>query len=44
VIRRRIRTGFVRARVGGHTSLPFSLKPVRDRVVSPFGCGGYVSC
>ena len=34
----------VMARFEGETSLPFSLAPVPDRVVAPFGCGGYVPC
>jgi hypothetical protein len=36
--------GYVRARFVRETSVPFSLRPVRDRVVEPFGCGGEVSC
>jgi hypothetical protein len=38
------RRGHVRARFNRETSVPFSLTPVRDRVVEPFGCGGEVSC
>ncbi len=38
------RRGFVRARFGGERSLPFSLTPVRDRVVDPLGCGGGAAC
>jgi hypothetical protein len=40
-----IRRGYVRARVaGGGASLPFSLTPVGDRYVNPFGCGGGIRC
>lgn len=39
-----IRKGYVRARFGGENSLPFSLTPVRDRYVNPFGCGGAIRC
>ena len=39
-----VRKGYVRARFGGETSLPFSLTPVRDRYVNPFGCGGAIPC
>ena len=35
--RTRTRSGFVRARFARETSLPFSLTPVRDRRVEPFG-------
>jgi hypothetical protein len=38
------RRGVVRARFGRQTSVPFSLRRVRDRPVEPFGCGGPVSC
>ena len=38
------RRGHVRARFAREASLPFSLTPVRDRYVNPFGCGGYVRC
>ena len=34
----------VMARFSGELSLPFSLTPVRDRSVKPFGCGGIVPC
>ena len=34
----------VMARFNGETSLAFSLTPVRDRAVKPFGCGGAVPC
>jgi hypothetical protein len=39
-----IRKGHVRARFARQTSLPFSLTPVRDRYVNPFGCGGVIPC
>jgi hypothetical protein len=39
-----IRRGYVRARFGASVSLPFSLTPVRDRYVNPFGCGGGIRC
>jgi hypothetical protein len=50
IFSRRFRTpyrrGYVRARILGRSdvSLPFSLTPVRDWYVAPFGCGGVVSC
>ncbi len=36
----------VRAGIVGRDdlSLPFSLKPTRDRVIYPFGCGGPIKC
>jgi hypothetical protein len=36
--------GYVRARAGAETSVPFSLRYVRDRFVNPFGCGGVIAC
>jgi len=41
--------GLVRARIQGATtpdksSLAFSLTPVADRWVNPFGCGGDIPC
>ena len=39
-----IRKGHVRARFGRETSLPFSLTPVPNRYVNPFGCGGGIPC
>jgi hypothetical protein len=36
--------GLVQARYYHETSVPFSLSPVRDRLVEPFGCGGEVRC
>jgi hypothetical protein len=42
--RTRARTGYVRARFGRETSVPFSLRYVRDRFANPFGCGGVISC
>ncbi len=36
--------GYVRARAVGETSIPFSLKYVKDRYVNPFGCGGAIGC
>jgi hypothetical protein len=42
--RTRIRRGYVRARLGSEKSLPFSLTPVADRYVNPFGCGGEIPC
>jgi len=39
-----VRRGYVRARLGSQASLPFSLTPVRDRFVNPFGCGGVIPC
>jgi hypothetical protein len=36
-LRTSARKGFVRARFAGEVSLPFSLTPVRDRRVEPFG-------
>ena len=38
------RTGSIRAVFRGQASLPFSLVPVRDRFVEPFGCGGATPC
>ena len=38
------RKGSVRARAVGEVSLPFSLTPVRNRYVNPFGCGGGIPC
>ncbi len=38
------RKGYVRARAGGATSVPFGLKYVKDRFVNPFGCGGVIAC
>ena len=38
------RKGTVRARAVREVSLPFSLTPVRDRYVNPFGCGGVIRC
>lgn len=38
------RSGSIRAKHGGDTSLGFSLTPVADRYVNPFGCGGGSSC
>ena len=38
------RRGNVRARFQRDASLPFSLTPVRDRYVNPFGCGGAIRC
>jgi hypothetical protein len=43
-LRTRIRRGHVRARLGSERSLPFSLTPVGDRYVNPFGCGGGIPC
>jgi hypothetical protein len=43
-LRTRSRASYVRARVGRETSLPFSLRPVGDRYVNPFGCGGGIRC
>jgi hypothetical protein len=42
--RKRVRRGHVRARFAGEFSLPFSLTPVADRYVNPFGCGGGIRC
>jgi hypothetical protein len=39
-----VRRGYVRARFGAERSLPFSLTPVADRYVNPFGCGGAIPC
>jgi hypothetical protein len=39
-----IRRGYVRARLGSERSLPFSLTPIADRYVNPFGCGGAIRC
>jgi hypothetical protein len=41
-----VRKGRLRARnlATGELSLPFSLTPVRDRFVNPFGCGGGIPC
>lgn len=39
-----VRRGYVRARLGGERSLPFSLTRVADRYVNPFGCGGGIPC
>jgi hypothetical protein len=39
-----IRKGYVRGRFAGGISVPFSLTPVRDRYVNPFGCGGVIPC
>ena len=39
-----VRRGYVRARFRGSASLPFSLTPVADRFVNPFGCGGVIPC
>jgi hypothetical protein len=39
-----VRRGYVRARLGGELSLPFSLTRVGDRYVNPFGCGGGIPC
>ena len=39
-----IRKGHVRARLVRQVSVPFSLTPVRDRYVNPFGCGGVIPC
>ncbi len=36
--------GYVRAKAGAETSVPFSLKYARDRFVNPFGCGGVIAC
>ena len=36
--------GYVRARAVGETSIPFSLRYVKDRYVNPFGCGGAIGC
>jgi hypothetical protein len=38
------RNASIRARHGGETSLGFSLTPVPNRYVNPFGCGGGSSC
>ena len=40
----RFRNGVVRARFAGEQSVGFSLTPVRDRWVNPFGCGGSIPC
>jgi len=37
-------TGVFRARVGGLTSVPFSLRRPAEHPVSPFGCGGAIAC
>jgi hypothetical protein len=42
--RTRPRRGYLRARLGSEKSLPFSLTPVADRYVNPFGCGGAIPC
>ena len=42
--RTKIRSGSVRGRFAGETSLPFSLAYARDRFVNPFGCGGPIAC
>ena len=34
----------VQAHFGTEKSLSFSLTPVPDRTVNPFGCGGYIAC
>jgi len=39
-----LRGSAVLARFNGEKSLSFSLTPVRDRSVVPFGCGGTVPC
>jgi hypothetical protein len=39
-----VRRGYVRARFGREASLGFSLTPVADRYVNPFGCGGVSPC
>jgi hypothetical protein len=39
-----LRRGYVRAKLGNERSLPFSLTPVADRYVNPFGCGGGIPC
>ncbi len=48
IFKRRFRTasrnGLARARFGGEKSLPFSLRPVPNRAVNPFGCGGSIPC
>jgi hypothetical protein len=48
IFRRSLRTpyrnGKIRARHRGEASLGFSLTPVADRYVNPFGCGGGSSC
>ena len=38
------RHGAVRARFAREFSLPFSLTPVANRYVNPFGCGGGIRC
>ena len=38
------RSGYVRAVYKGQKSLGFSLTPVPDRYVNPFGCGGPIAC
>jgi hypothetical protein len=38
------RSGYVRAVFKGQKSLGFSLTPVPDRYVNPFGCGGNIGC
>jgi hypothetical protein len=43
-VRTSARTGLVRAVHKGAKSLGFSLTPVPDRYVSPFGCGGSIDC
>jgi hypothetical protein len=40
----RARSGYVRAVYKGQKSLGFSLTPVPDRYVNPFGCGGPIAC
>jgi hypothetical protein len=48
IFRRSMKTPYrnasIRARHGGETSLGFSLTPVPNRYVNPFGCGGGSSC
>ena len=45
-LRTRARVSAVRGRLLGapDLTLPFSLTPVRDRFVNPFGCGGVIAC
>ena len=44
VVRTPYRSGVLRARYKGKVSLGFSLTPVENRWVNPFGCGGPIRC